>query len=232
VESATISTLDPREFRRALGHFATGVTVVTAEHGGKPFGATISAVSALSAESPMALVCLNQNLGTHAAIQETGRFTINILSDEQGQLARTFATPNADKFGDAAWAATPHGPRLPEAIGTFSCVDQCPGPGEHLPTDQRTPPLAMGCAARDVREVQRHPAVPRQTLDDAAHRIPGGWPAHPIGARRARFRRHGGTGSRAADAEKRSNYASVRYQPEYAREQYVRDGYYRETAQV
>ena len=121
MESAAISTLDPREFRRALGHFATGVTVVTAEHGGKPFGATISAVSALSAEPPMVLVCLNQNLGTHAAIQQSGRFTINILSDEQGELARTFATPNADKFGNAAWAATPHGPRLPEAIAHLSC---------------------------------------------------------------------------------------------------------------
>ena len=121
MESAAISTLDPREFRRALGHFATGVTVVTAEHGGKPFGATISAVSALSAEPPMVLVCLNQNLGTHAAIQQSGRFTINILSDEQGELARTFATPNADKFVNAAWAATPHGPRLPEAIAHLSC---------------------------------------------------------------------------------------------------------------
>ena len=59
MEPAVISTLDPREFRTALGHFATGVTVVTTEHGGKPFGATISAVSALSAEPPMVLVCLN-----------------------------------------------------------------------------------------------------------------------------------------------------------------------------
>jgi flavin reductase (DIM6/NTAB) family NADH-FMN oxidoreductase RutF len=65
MEPAVINALEPREFRRVLGHFATGVTVVTAEHDGKPFGATISAFSALSAEPPTILVCLNQNLGTH-----------------------------------------------------------------------------------------------------------------------------------------------------------------------
>ena len=121
MEPAVNSTLHPREFRTALGHFATGVTVVTTEHDGKPFGATISAVSALSAEPPMVLVCLNQNHETHAAIQESGRFTINILGEQQGELARIFATPNADKFGSAAWAATPHGPQLSEAIAHLSC---------------------------------------------------------------------------------------------------------------
>jgi 4-nitrophenol 2-monooxygenase / 4-nitrocatechol 4-monooxygenase, reductase component len=121
MEPAVINALEPREFRRVLGHFATGVTVVTAEHDGKPFGATISAFSALSAEPPTILVCLNQNLGTHAAIQESGQFTINILGEEQGELARTFATPNADKFGSAAWAATSHGPQLSDAIAHLGC---------------------------------------------------------------------------------------------------------------
>lgn len=121
MESAIINTLEPTEFRRVLGHFATGVTVVTSDQDGKPFGATISAVSSLSAEPPMVLVCLNQRLATHNAIQRSGRFTINILGEEHSELARTFATPNVDKFASTAWEITPHGPRLSDAIAHLSC---------------------------------------------------------------------------------------------------------------
>jgi flavin reductase (DIM6/NTAB) family NADH-FMN oxidoreductase RutF len=121
MESPVIHTVEPDEFRRVCGHFATGVTVVTADQAGKPFGATISAFSSLSAEPPMVLVCLNQNLGTHAAIQESGKFTINILGEGQDELALLFATPNADKFRSAAWEATTHGPQLSNAIAHLSC---------------------------------------------------------------------------------------------------------------
>jgi 4-nitrophenol 2-monooxygenase / 4-nitrocatechol 4-monooxygenase, reductase component len=127
-----VATLGPAEFRKAVGHFASGVTVVTAERDGEQFGATISAVSSLCAEPPMVLACLNQRLGTHAAIRACGHFTINILGEGKGALALDFATPGADKFLGVDWTPTPFGARLDEAIAHMSCrvVDEVEG-GTH-----------------------------------------------------------------------------------------------------
>lgn len=128
----TDTTLTPAEFRRAVGHFASGVTVVTAERDGEQFGATISAVSSLCAEPPMVLACLNQRLGTHAAIRAGGRFTINILGEGTGPLALAFATAGADKFRGVDWTPTPYGARLDAAIAHLACrvVDEVQG-GTH-----------------------------------------------------------------------------------------------------
>jgi flavin reductase (DIM6/NTAB) family NADH-FMN oxidoreductase RutF len=132
MDRALATSLESVEFRKVVGHFATGVTVVTTQHDGEQFGATVSAVSSLCAEPPMVLACLNQRLGTHAAIQGSGRFTINILGEGQGALALTFATPGADKFADTDWVETSHGARLTDAIAHLSCrlVDSVEG-GTH-----------------------------------------------------------------------------------------------------
>ena len=63
MEQNVLQPLDTTEFRNVIGHFASGVTIVTAEHDGVRYGATISAVSSLCADPPMVLVCLNQRLG-------------------------------------------------------------------------------------------------------------------------------------------------------------------------
>jgi flavin reductase (DIM6/NTAB) family NADH-FMN oxidoreductase RutF len=116
-----VPALDASEFRNVVGHFTSGVTIVTAAHDGTHFGATVSAVSSLSADPPMVLVCLNQRLGAHAAIMGAGRFTINILGEGQGGLARTFATRGADKFSGVDLAHTPYGPRLDVALAHLAC---------------------------------------------------------------------------------------------------------------
>jgi flavin reductase (DIM6/NTAB) family NADH-FMN oxidoreductase RutF len=121
MESDVAQPLGPAEFRKAVGHFASGVTVVTAERDGEQFGVTISAVSSLSAEPPMVLVCLNQRLGTHAAIQASGHFTINILGEGHGDLALGFATAGADKFHNVDWVPTRYGAHLTAAIAHLSC---------------------------------------------------------------------------------------------------------------
>ena len=122
MEPKSRALLEPVDFRKVVGHFASGVTVVTTEHAGTRFGATVSAVSSLCVEPPMVLACLNQRLGTHAAILASERFTINILGEHQGGLARLFATPGVDKFRDVDCTPTDHGPRLVEAIAHMSCT--------------------------------------------------------------------------------------------------------------
>ena len=127
-----VRPLDSAGFRHVVGHFASGVAIVTAEWDGRQFGATISAVSSLSADPPMVLVCLNRRLGTHAAIDGCGRFTVNVLGEGQGALALAFAAPGTDKFEGVDWSATDHGARLTDAIAHLSCrvVDAVEG-GTH-----------------------------------------------------------------------------------------------------
>lgn len=127
-----VQPLDQKEFRNVVGHFASGVTIVTTEHAGTRYGATISAVSSLCADPPMVLACVNQRLGTHAAILNSRRFTINILGEGQDSIAHTFATPGADKFRDVEVIEGPHGPRLAEALAHLTCevVDEVEG-GTH-----------------------------------------------------------------------------------------------------
>ena len=94
---------DKETFRHVIGHFASGVTVLTTRSGDEDFGATASAVSSLSLEPPMLLVCLNPRSSTQEAIHASGRFAVNILDENQGDVAERFASPRGtDKFGGLA----------------------------------------------------------------------------------------------------------------------------------
>lgn len=114
--------LSDAAFRDAMGHFVTGVTVVTTAHDGVPFGASVSAFSSLSAEPPMLLVCLNRTSETGAAIEEVGDFTVNLLSDTQSDLAMRFASRSSAKFDGVALTSTPGDhPVLAGALGWVRC---------------------------------------------------------------------------------------------------------------
>jgi flavin reductase (DIM6/NTAB) family NADH-FMN oxidoreductase RutF/DNA-binding GntR family transcriptional regulator len=89
---------DKETFRHVIGHFASGVTVITTKSGGEDFGATASAVSSLSLEPPMLLVCLNTRSSTQQAIQTSRGFGVNILDEDQGMVAERFASPHGSKF--------------------------------------------------------------------------------------------------------------------------------------
>jgi flavin reductase (DIM6/NTAB) family NADH-FMN oxidoreductase RutF len=88
------------EYREVVGHFASGVTVITTAVGDERFGTTASAVTSLSAEPPMLLVCLNRESSTGQAIDRSGYFVVNILTEEQQHLAGHFATKDPNKFED------------------------------------------------------------------------------------------------------------------------------------
>jgi 4-nitrophenol 2-monooxygenase / 4-nitrocatechol 4-monooxygenase, reductase component len=105
-----------------VGHFASGVTVVTTVHEGERFGTTASAMSSLSLEPPMVLVCLNKQSATGAAVSASGRFAINILNEDQLELAEGFARKGGDKFAGVAVGAGARGlPLLEEALAQLEC---------------------------------------------------------------------------------------------------------------
>lgn len=85
-------------FRDVIGRFASGVTVITARHEGTDFGITASAVASLTLDPPMLLACVNKRTGTENAISHSGAFAVNILDEDQGEMAMRFARPDTDKF--------------------------------------------------------------------------------------------------------------------------------------
>jgi flavin reductase (DIM6/NTAB) family NADH-FMN oxidoreductase RutF len=90
----------PAHFRAVMGHFATGVTVVTASGPDGPVGMTANAVCSLSLEPLLLLVCFDNAARTLPVVRKTGRFGVNVLAAGQEGLARLFASkaPEAEKF--------------------------------------------------------------------------------------------------------------------------------------
>jgi flavin reductase (DIM6/NTAB) family NADH-FMN oxidoreductase RutF len=114
--------LSSDEFRHVIGHFASGVTVVTTLLGETPYGTTASAVTSLSLEPPMVLIAMNTESATGAAIAQQGSFAINILGEEHGELAVNFARKGGDKFADVKLAPGQlAGPLLVDALAHVEC---------------------------------------------------------------------------------------------------------------
>jgi 3-hydroxy-9,10-secoandrosta-1,3,5(10)-triene-9,17-dione monooxygenase reductase component len=89
-------------FKHVLGHFATGVAVITAIKDG-PVGLTVQAMCSLSLEPPLILVCPGKSSTTWPHIVTTGKLCINLLADDQSHLARQFAKPGANKYEGVGW---------------------------------------------------------------------------------------------------------------------------------
>jgi flavin reductase (DIM6/NTAB) family NADH-FMN oxidoreductase RutF len=108
--------------RAAMGHFATGVTVVTAA-GRPPLGSTVNAISSVSLDPPLLLVCLREESRTLAGLLDTGRFGVNVLQEGQQPLAQRFARR------DATWEDVVHThgsatgvPLIDGALATLECA--------------------------------------------------------------------------------------------------------------
>lgn len=131
-------TLTGKEFRRVLGHFATGVTVVTVRRSRDLIhGMTANAFTSVSLEPPLVLVCVDHRARSHPLLLEQERFGINVLRDNQEPLARYFADSEQDhetggKLG-VAYAASERGtPWLQDCLARLDCtlVETHPG-GDH-----------------------------------------------------------------------------------------------------
>jgi flavin reductase (DIM6/NTAB) family NADH-FMN oxidoreductase RutF len=120
-------TLAAVDLRAALGHFATGVTVVSAASGDARHGTTANAVSSVSLDPPLLLVCLRDESLTLAAVLESGRFVVNVLHAEQRELAERFARRGAHWDGVAHRDGRLHG-----ALATLECeVHDVADGGDH-----------------------------------------------------------------------------------------------------
>lgn len=121
-----MSDADPREFRNALGQFATGVTVVTTTNeAGDPAGVTASSFNSVSLDPPLVLWSLAKTSNSMPAYQNSGGFNVHILASHQDSLSNTFARPSENKFADLNWKPCDSGhPVLPEYAALFRCETQ------------------------------------------------------------------------------------------------------------
>lgn len=114
---------DPRAFRRGLGNFATGVTIVTARSpSGEPAGVTANSFNAVSLEPPLILWSIDKRSNSHAVFEAASHFAVNILAADQIELSNHFARPQADKFARVACESGVGGaPLLPGCAARFQC---------------------------------------------------------------------------------------------------------------
>lgn len=118
------ATFDAPVFRRVIGAFTSGVVIVSVTNDGVRFGATVSAVSSLSLDPPMLLVCLNSASATQRAVRAAGVFAVNVLAEHQEQLARRFARSGdgVDKFaGLKVRTGVTGSPVLAGALAVIEC---------------------------------------------------------------------------------------------------------------
>ena len=85
--------LNPAEFRKAMGCFATGVTIVTVDLDGEVHGMTANAFASVSLDPLLVLVCVDRSARTHAHLHARKRFGINILSEDQRAISEYYARP-------------------------------------------------------------------------------------------------------------------------------------------
>jgi flavin reductase (DIM6/NTAB) family NADH-FMN oxidoreductase RutF/DNA-binding GntR family transcriptional regulator len=114
--------LDRDVFREVIGHFTSGVTVITATSDGLDHGMTASAVTSLSLEPPMLLVCLNNRSPTQQAITRSRAFAVSVLAEGQHELAMHFGRRADDKFaGVAITRGAGEVPLLRDALAVLEC---------------------------------------------------------------------------------------------------------------
>jgi flavin reductase (DIM6/NTAB) family NADH-FMN oxidoreductase RutF len=102
--------IDAEPFRRLLGRFATGVAVITARRiDGRPAGMTANSLASVSLCPPLVSVCVESRCAMHETLADAEDFALNILSAEQEEISRRFASRGVDRFDLTPWHATDSG---------------------------------------------------------------------------------------------------------------------------
>ena len=117
------SVIDPRDFRNALGTYATGVTIITAVAAdGKPYGLTCNSFASVSLNPPLVLWSLGMFSQGLSVFQNASHFTINVLGASQQALASKFAKSGEDKFAGVKWVpGLGKAPILADSVANFQC---------------------------------------------------------------------------------------------------------------
>ncbi|MGF6471855.1 flavin reductase [Paraburkholderia youngii] len=123
------------DFRRALGAFVTGVTVVTTvQADGSPRGFTANSFTSVSLDPPLILVCVAKTAASYAVFSDTHRFAVSVLAEDQKHVSGVFASKAADKFAQVPWSTRKTGaPVMDGSAASFDCTThQVVDAGDHI----------------------------------------------------------------------------------------------------
>jgi flavin reductase (DIM6/NTAB) family NADH-FMN oxidoreductase RutF len=120
-------SIRPDRYREVMGHFATGITVVTTLEGEQPQGITVNALSSVSLEPPLVMVALDRRRFITPTVRAVGRYGVNVLGADQQGLSDCFAnapvSPGREDFCGASWHRGPTGmPLIDGSIATLECT--------------------------------------------------------------------------------------------------------------
>lgn len=128
------STIDQAALRAVMGHFATGVTVITAMHDGTPLGIAANSFTSVSLDPPLVLFCAGKSSSTWPGIKASGAFAVNILAEEQEPVSRLFSSKDADRFAGVGHRVAATGsPILDGALAFLDCrIESEHDAGDHV----------------------------------------------------------------------------------------------------
>lgn len=137
---------DAATFRTVLGHFCSGVTIVTADDGGEPVGLTCQSFTSVSLDPPLVLFVPAKTSQSWPRIRAAGHFCANVLDEGQEELSRRFSLKGADKFAGVGYKAGLSGaPVLDGCLASIDCeIDAVHDAGDHDVVIGRVVDLAVG----------------------------------------------------------------------------------------
>ena len=139
------ATIDPAVYRQTLGHFATGVTVITATDG-EPVGMAVNSFTSVSLDPPLVLFCAAHSSSTWPRIESAGVFCVNVLAQDQEQVSRAFAQKDADRFDAVGFRRGVTGsPILNDSLAYVDCeIEAKHEAGDHVLVVGRVVDLGVG----------------------------------------------------------------------------------------
>ena len=108
--------IDSARYRQVLGHFTTGVTVITAAADDGPVGLAVGSFSSVSLDPPLVGFYPDKSSSSWPKIEATGSFCVNILGEDQEEVCRRFAMKGDDKFAGLGWTAAGSGAPLIDGV--------------------------------------------------------------------------------------------------------------------
>ena len=152
-------SIDGREFRRVLGHYPTGVTVVTAACPGGPEGLTIGSFTSVSLDPPLVSFCPGHDSDSWARMRDVGSFCVNVLADDQADVSSAFASKAEDKFQGVATRVEATGaPVIEGCLAWIDCrVEAVHVAGDHDIVVGRV--VALGTAGNNAGEPVSGPLI-------------------------------------------------------------------------
>lgn len=118
----TATAFDPRQFRDTLGHYASGITIVSGVHDGEPVGFTCQSFSSVSLDPPLVSFTVMKDSTTYPRIAADGKFAVNVLAHDQDGISSQFARRGTDKWAGISWTPAPSGnPLIADTLMWVDC---------------------------------------------------------------------------------------------------------------